>query len=168
MSTLILLGNDDITRNTIMGGNIDVDRYLQDIKTAQNLYVKPILGESLYNKISDDYEADGLTGSYLVLYEDYVKEMIIHSATEIYLSHGAYMVSNNGITKLRTDSSDSISKEEVDYLVQASRKLFQMYETEFLKWIRNNPLDEYAQPCATRDRLMVGGWSLKRRGCRRF
>jgi hypothetical protein len=163
MATTILLLNDDLTRNSILGGNIDVDRYLQDIKHAQNTYIKPLLGSDLYNKIVTDFENATLTGLYNTLYEDYVKELLIHSSAEIYLSHGAYMVSNNGITKLKSDSSEAVSKEEVDYLVESSRKLYKLYEREFFKWINLNPLPEYpVESTPSTRRLNIGGWSLRR------
>lgn len=164
MATTILLSNEDLTRNSILGGNIDRDRYLQDIKHAQNIYIKPLLGETLYNKIVVDYENEDLTGSYSTLYNDFVKELLIHSSAEIYLSHGAYMVSNNGITKMKSDSAEAVSKEEIDYLVQSSRNLYELYKTEFLKWIKLNPLPEYpVESTVSSRRMNVGGWALKRR-----
>ena len=125
--TTILIKEEQLTRNTIIGGNVDVDRYLQAIKACQNLYIKPLLGSTLYNKIVADFETSSLSGLYLEMFNDYITEMIIHGSAEIYLGQAAYMVSNSGITKTKTDASETISKEEVDYLVQSSRKLYNLY-----------------------------------------
>ena len=160
--TTILIKSDQLTRNTIIGGNVDPDRYLQAIKACQNLLIKPLLGEKLYDKIVADYETDSLSGLYLRLYNDYISEMITHGSTEIYVSHGAYMITNNGITKGKTDNADSVSKEEVDYLVQASRKLYKLYETEFLKWIKLNDIPEYDKPCVVKSNN-YGGWYIKKK-----
>ena len=132
----ILIKQEELTRNTLIGGNVDVDRYLQAIKACQNVLIKPLLGLELYNKIVSDFETGSLSGLYLEMFDDYIKEMIIHGSAEIYLSQGAYMISNNGITKTKTDSSETVSKEEIDYLVEASRKLYRLYEEQFLKWIK--------------------------------
>lgn len=161
--TTILIRQDELTRNTIIGGNVDVDRYLQAIKACQNLYIKPLLGATLYDKIVLDFENSTLTGLYLELFDDYVKEMIIHGSTEIYLSQGAYMVSNSGITKTKTDSSETISKEEIDYLVEASRKLYRLYEEQFLVWIKDNDIPEYDKPNKPKHRT-YGGWWIKKKG----
>ena len=166
MATTILIPADALTRNTILGGNIDVDRYLNSIKACQNTFVKPLLGNALYNKISIDYENGDLTGLYLTLYEDYVKELVIHGSAEIYLTNGAYMVSNNGITKMKSDSAETVSKEELDFLVQSSKKLYALYEREFFKWIKENPLPEYpVESTASKRTVNIGGWVLKRRQC---
>ncbi len=142
----ILIKQDQLTRNTIIGGNVDPDRYLQAIKACQNLLIKPLLGKTLYDKIVADFETNTLSGLYLEMFNDYITEMIIHGAAEIYLTQGAYMVTNNGITKGKTDSAESVNKEEVDYLVQASRKLYKLYEEQFLDWIKVNTITEYEKP----------------------
>lgn len=163
MATIILINNDELVKNTILGGNIDKDRYVSSIKIAQNTYIKPLLGDDLYNKICQDYFNDTLTGLYNTLYEDFVKDLVIHSATMYYLTHGAYMVSNNGITKMRSDSAETVSKEELDFLVDSSKKLYYLYERNFLKWIKANPLTEYKTNESAR-RINIGGWTLRKRG----
>ncbi len=160
----ILIKAEDLTRNTLIGGNLDVDRYLQAIKACQNIYIKPLLGKELYDKIVLLYENDNLTGLYLELYESYVQELIIHGSAEIYLAQGAYMVSNNGITKTKTDTSETVDKNEIDFLVQASRKLYNLYETEFLKWIKTVTIPEYPLNTTLKGKT-YGNWFLKNRGC---
>ena len=163
--TTILIKQEELTRNTLIGGNVDVDRYLQAIKACQNLLIKPILGTTLYNKIVTDYETNSLSGLYLEMFDEYIKEMIIHGSAEIYISQGAYMISNNGITKTKTDASETISKEEVDYLVEASRKLYRLYEEQFLDWIKINPVPEKDKPSGIKHKTYGGWWIKKTGGC---
>lgn len=164
MATIILLKPDELTKNTILGGNIDVDRYVPCIKACQNTKIKPLLGEELYNKICNDFYSGSLSGEYETLYENYVKEMVIHGSAMVYLSVGAYMVSNNGITKMKSDANEAVSKSEVDYLVNFSQTLYENYERQFLDWIKLHPLPEYpVESCeVSGNRVLVGGWSLKR------
>jgi hypothetical protein len=164
MATIILLKNNELTKNTILGGNIDADRFIPAIKAAQNTKIKPLLGKELYNKVCTDFASSSLSGDYLELYNDYLKDMVIYSSSEIYLSVGAYMVSNNGITKIKTENSETVEKNEVDFLVQQYAKLYNHYEREFIKWIKLNPLPEYTlNDCNPNiNRINVGGWSLKK------
>lgn len=165
MATILLLKADELTKNTILGGNIDVSKYTPSIKACQQTKIKSLLGKELYTKICEDFKLGTLTGVYLELYEDYIKELVIHGSAEIYLSVGAYNVSSGGITKLQSmEGQTSISKEEVDFLVQASMKLYNQYERDFLKHIKTIDIPEYKRSCST-NRINVGGWSLKRRGC---
>jgi len=159
--TTILIKQEELTRNTLIGGNVDTDRYLQAIKACQNLLIKPVLGTALYNKISNDFEQQTLSGLYLEMFDDYIKEMIIHGSAEIYIAQGAYMVSNNGITKTKTDSSETVTKVELDYLVESSRKLYRLYEDQFLTWIKDNPVPEYIKTGDIKYRT-YGGWFIKK------
>lgn len=162
--TTILIKQEQLTRNTIIGGNVDTDRYLQAIKACQNIYIKPLLSKTLYDKIVSDYENNTLSGLYLEMFDDYITELIIHGSADIYLSQGAYMISNNGITKTKTDSSETVTKEEVDYLVEASRKLYRLYEGQFLEWIKDNPVPEYIKTCNAIKKYTVGGWFISKKG----
>jgi len=158
----ILITAEDLTRNTLIGGNVDVDRYLQAIKACQNIYIKPLLGKELYDVIVSLYETNTLTGSYLTLYNDYICHLVIHGGAEIYLSQGAYMISNNGITKTKTESSEAVDKNEIDFLIQASRKLYDLYEREFYNWIKTADLPEYTKSCGSKGNT-YGGWFLRKK-----
>ncbi|CAB4153512.1 hypothetical protein UFOVP639_6 [uncultured Caudovirales phage] len=166
---IILLQTNDITKNTIIGGNVDIDRLLPAVKACQETMIRKLLGIPLYTKMTNDYLAGngsaGFTGLYLELYNDYIKPMLIHGSSDIFLRSGAYLVSNNGITKSKTPDADSISKEEVDYLAQASRGLYRDYERDYRDWIKvNGPsIPEYSMTIKTSDRIVnVGGWVLPR------
>ena len=75
METL-LLSDLDITQNTPLGGNIDVDKYRFCIADAQLSKLEEILGETLYERLKTDYSGNVLSGSYAVLYDKYVKPFL--------------------------------------------------------------------------------------------
>ena len=52
MATALFIKTEDVLRNSIMDGNIDVDKYIQFIKLAQEIDIQNITGTSLYNKFS--------------------------------------------------------------------------------------------------------------------
>ncbi len=99
MATTILLKENELTKNTLLGGNIDIDLYIPCIADAQRIRLEEILGETLYNKICLDFEDDELAGEYLTLYEGYIVPFLIAAAAVEYLLIGAYKVNNNGIFK---------------------------------------------------------------------
>ena len=69
----ILLNDNEITESTLLGGNIDVDRYKFCIIDAQISKLEESLGETLYEKIKTDFENNVLTGDYLILHTKYIK-----------------------------------------------------------------------------------------------
>ncbi len=65
MSKNILLISETILKErTKLHSNVDPKLLFPDIKVAQDMYIEPLLGTALYNKILDDINAGTLTGAY--------------------------------------------------------------------------------------------------------
>ena len=58
----IWLRENELTKNTLLGGNIDIDLYIPCIADAQRTRLEEILGETLFNKIDVDFGNDDLSG----------------------------------------------------------------------------------------------------------
>lgn len=167
MATIILISNDVLTRNSIIGGNVDVDKLWPSVKAAQQTQLKPLLTEELYDKICNDYLNDNLSGLYLEMYDNYIKDLLIYSSAAIYIgAGGAYQITNMGITKGRTETSETISKNEVDYLYNFNKQLYEGLKEDFLKWIKDKDIPEYKKSCNKQNQRLLGGWLLKKRNCK--
>jgi hypothetical protein len=165
MATTILLRENELTKNTLLGGNIDIDLYIPCIADAQRTRLEEILGETLYNKICLDFENDDLEGDYLTLYEGYIVPFIIAAAAVEYLLIGAYKVNNNGIFKAQPDNSVAVDKTEVDYLVNNMRLKSEMYRDRMFRWLARFHLPEYVSNSNNivnpmRSNLICGKWWL--------
>ena len=135
MATALFIKPIDIKRNTIIDGNVDVDKFIQFIKIAQQIHVRNYLGSDLYNRISDDIIADTLTGDYLSLVNTYIQPMLIHFAMVDYLPFAAYQIKNGGVFKHSSENSETVSKNEVDYLVNKEREFAEYYTRRFIDYI---------------------------------
>ena len=121
MATALFISRTDLVKNSIIDGNTDSDKFIQFIKIAQEIDIQNYLGTDLYNKISADIIAGTLTGDYLNLVNDYVQPMLIWWAQVNYLPYAAYQIKNGGVFKHTSENSESVSKNEVDYLVEKAR-----------------------------------------------
>ena len=139
----ILLNDNEITNSTLLGGNIDVDRYKFCIIDAQISKLEESLGETLYEKIKTDFDANTLSGNYLILHTKYIKPFLIHQSALEYLKIGAYHVSNGGIYKHTPSNGTAIDKNEVDFLVENQRVKAEMYMQRMEKWLSLNRIPEY-------------------------
>lgn len=132
MATALFITPKDLKQNSLIDGNVDVDKFIQFIKIAQQIHVQNYLGTALYDKISQDILDGNLTGDYLTLVRDYIKDMLIHFAMVDYLPFAAYQVSNGGVFKHTSENSESVSKEEVDTLIEKHRTFAQFYTRRFI------------------------------------
>lgn len=158
----LLLNDLDLTENTPLGGNIDVDKFRFCIADAQVSKLEEILGETLYEKIKTDYTANTLSGNYSILYTKYVKPFLIHQSAVEYLLIGAYNIANGGIFKNTPQNGTAVEKSEVDFLVQNQRSKAEMYQARLEKWLARNILPEYYTYLNTTivpaTRQSYGGW----------
>ena len=94
----------------------------------------------LKNKISNDILADPstLTGAYLTLVNTYLQPMLIHFAMTDYLPFAAYQVKNGGVFKHISENAESVSKNEVDYLVGKERKFAEYYTRRMIDYVTYN------------------------------
>lgn len=139
----ILLKDNQITQSTVLGGNIDVDKYKYCIIDAQLSRLEELLGEDLYEKIRVDFENDDLSDDYLILHTKYITPFLVHQSAMHYLKVGAYQVTNGGIYKHTPANGTPIEKTEVDFMVQEQRSMAEMYAQRMEKWLCKTRLTEY-------------------------
>ena len=138
MATALFIKREDLIRNSILDGNIDTDKFIQFIKIAQQIHVRNYLGSDLYDKIGADIIAGTLTGNYLTLVNTYIQPMLIHFAMVDYLPFAAYQVKNNGVYKHTSENAETVSKSEIDYLVNKEREFAEYYTRRFIDYISFN------------------------------
>ena len=138
MATVLFITRTDLVKNSIIDGNTDTDLYIQFIKVAQEIEIKNYLGSKLYKKIADEITAGTLGGNYLTLVNDYVQPMLIWYAQAEYMPYAAYQIKSGGIYKHTSENAETVSKTEVDFLVQKARNTAEYYTQRFLDYINNN------------------------------
>ena len=140
---VILLTDNEISKNTLLSGNIDKDKLRQCILDAQAERLEVLLGEKLYEKICADYEADTLEDEYLNLYTDYIKPFLIRQSALEYLKIGAFSVSNNGIFQPTSQNAQPISDAQLQVLKDEMSIKANAYADRMHRWLKQNNLPEY-------------------------
>lgn len=127
-----------ITKDTIIGGNVDIDKYIMCIKNTQIRVVRPLLGTDLYTKIVNDLDNETLTGLYLELYNSYLKPITKYESCSDYVAISPYTLNNGGLYKNSPDNVEVVSKKEVDALSERYSSIAQTYINDFNRWIELN------------------------------
>jgi len=135
MATALFISRTDLVKNTIIDGNVDTDKFIQFIKIAQEIHITNYLGSKLYDKISADIVANTLTGDYLTLVSDFIQPMLIHFAMVEYLPFASFQIKNGGVFKHSSENAESISKSEIEFLVQKQRDFSEYYTRRFVDYI---------------------------------
>ena len=124
MATALFISREDLVRNTLISGSLDIDKFIQFINIAQVIHVQNFTGTKLYDAISNMIINNTLTvadnPNYLKLVTDYLQPMLIQYAMVEYLPFAAYTVGNGGVYKHTSETSVSVDKTEVDFLIEKS------------------------------------------------
>lgn len=166
MATALFIKTEDIKRNTIMSGSVDVDKFIQYIKLAQEIHIQRYLGTDLYKRLQDGIKANDLTTVEKTLLNDYIQDTLIHYAMAEYMPFAAYQVANGGVFKHSPENSISVDKSEVDFLAEKSREHARYYADRLVKHLCNNSTLYPQYSTNTEDDirpsrdLNTGGWYL--------
>jgi hypothetical protein len=138
MAQALFITRNDLVKYTAVNGNVDTDKFIQFIKISQDIHIQNYLGSDLFDKISDDIINEDLTGDYLSLVDTYIKPMVIHWAMVEYLPFASYTIANKGVYKHSSENSDTVVKDEIDFLIEKSRNLAQYYTDRFISYMSFN------------------------------
>lgn len=138
MAQALFVTREDIVKFTALSGNLDIDKYIQFIKIAQDIHIQNYLGSKLFDKINDDIVAGTLASPYTTLLSQYIKPMVIHFAMVEYLPFAAYTIANKGVFKHNSENSTNVEKNEVDFLIEKERDIAQHYTNRFIDYMSYN------------------------------
>jgi len=145
MATALFISTTDLKKNSIIDGNVDVDKLLPMVRVAQEIDIRNLLGSDLYDKVSADIIADSLSGDYLTLVNTYVQPTLIWFAQMNYIPFAAYTITNKSVLKHSSETAQNVDKNEVDYLVGKAREYANYYSTRLVDYLcfNNNLFPEY-------------------------
>lgn len=162
MEDILLLYPNDISTYTNISGNLDLDRITPYIRLAQRTELKRILGLDLYNKIAEDFKNDALTGKYLELYTNFVKDILINYASYYVIIFNSIRTDNKGNFLYSPENAEPADFGDVEKIASRYQKIGAAMELEFGKWLCNNKLPERLDSggCCNTNNTFKMNWML--------
>ena len=141
MATVLFIDRTDLVRNSILDGNVDTDKFIFFIKTAQEIHIQNYLSTKMYNALTAAIVA-GIdlpeNARWKSLLDEYVVPMLIWFTQVDYIPFASYQIRNGGMFKHRSENADTVSKDEVDYLVEKARTNAEWYSRRFIDFMAFN------------------------------
>jgi hypothetical protein len=132
----LFCSRNDIVKRTPLGGNVDPEKIIPFVKTAQDKYILITLGTVLYSKLQEDVKNGTLTGQYKTLMDEYIVDTLVHYALVEALPFLAYTIANGGIVKnISSEQATSPSKVDIDYLLQKELQTAQFYAERLVTYL---------------------------------
>lgn len=159
MSLNVLLISDEILKDrTAIHGNIDPKLLYPEIKVAQDMYIHPILGSALYDKILTDINVSGTTtGEYKILLDKYVVDALLYYTLAGLPETLSYQFWNKGVMRKVGDSTELPSMSDLIDISNKYRIRAEWYADRLTKYLRQYAsstfLPEYVSPGDTMDTI---------------
>lgn len=139
MSLNILLISEQIIKDrTAIHGNIDPKLLFPEIKIAQDMYIHPILGTSLFNKLINDVNVSGVTGDYKNLLDNYVIDPLMYYVLASLPVPLSYQFWNKGVVRKQGDSTELPTMSELIDLANQYRIRAEWYAERLMKYLKQN------------------------------
>tara|TARA_R110000744_G_scaffold178805_1_gene297816 strand:- start:1646 stop:2152 length:507 start_codon:yes stop_codon:yes gene_type:complete len=140
MATVLFINRTDLVRNSIIDGNVDTDKYIQFIKIAQEIHIQNYLGSQMYDALTVAIPNIDLPANarWKTLLDDYIVPMLIWFSQVEYIPFASYQLRNGGMFKHRSENAETVSKEEVDFLVEKARTNAEWYSRRFIDFMSFN------------------------------
>ena len=120
MAYALFITRNDIIKNSPLQGAIDADALLPFCITAQDKYLKNLLGTVLFDYIQAQIVAgtfNSLSTYYQDLMDDYIKNALIWYACVEYIPFSSVQFKSNGAVKQQSEQGIAPTKGEIDYLL---------------------------------------------------
>ena len=120
MAYALFINRNDIIKNTPLQGAIDADALLPFVRTAQDKYLKNLLGTVLFNYLQAQITANtfgSLSSYYQDLMDDHIKYTLLWYACVEYIPFSSVQFKSNGAVKQQSEQGIAPAKSEIDYLL---------------------------------------------------
>ena len=150
MAYALFINRNDIIKNTPLQGAIDADALLPFVRTAQDKYLKNLLGTILFDYLQAQIIAnnvDNLSVYYQDLLDDYVKNALMWYSCVEYIPFSSVQFKSNGSVKQQSEQGIAPSKSEIDYLLAKALNNADYYALRLQNYLiaYSNNIPQYLQ-----------------------
>lgn len=159
MSLNILLISDEILKDrTGVHSNTDAKLLYPEIKAAQDMFIHPILGTALFNKLISDVNVSGVTGNYKTLLDDYIIDPLLYYVLSELPEALSYQFWNKGVVRKQGDSTELPTMSELVDVSNKYRQRAEWYAERLSKYLKqtatSSMFPEYLQPGEGQDTIL--------------
>lgn len=136
--------------------NIDDKLLYPEIKAAQDMYILPLLGSNLFNKLQNDIENDELAGDYKDLMDDYIIDALLNYVLAELPDGLSNQFWNRGLSRKGGDDLQPLSMSEMYNVVSKYRNRAEHYAKRCRMYLIQNGTAKFPEYNA----VLVGADSI--------
>jgi hypothetical protein len=127
-----------IKDRTGLHANVDEKLVLPEIKTAQDMYILPALGSTLYNKLQSAINGSTLNADENTLLNNYIADCLIYYVMSELPMGLSYQFYNKGLLRKSGDNTENPSMQDMIDVANRYRTRAEFYKQRLIKFLRQN------------------------------
>lgn len=135
---ILFISVQSIKDRTGLHANVDEKLVLPEIKTAQDMYILPALGSTLYNKLQSAVSASTLNANEQGLLDNYVADCLIYYVMSELPMGLSYQFYNKGLLRKSGDNTENPSMQDMIDVANRYRTRAEFYKQRLIKYLRQN------------------------------
>ena len=135
---ILLISAEMIKDRTAIHTNIDEKLLFPTIKVCQDMYIHPLLGSALFNKIITDVDAGTIAGDYKDLLDDYIVDCLCWWVLSESIFDVTYQLWNKGMIKKIGDSTEAPGTDELEGMRNRFRARAEWYGQRLKQYLIAN------------------------------
>jgi len=142
MKTTLFISRDTLIKRTVVGGNINPEKLIPHVYTAQSKYILPILGTILYEKLQSaiilEQSGTAMEARLKLLLDDYITDTLVHYAVVEFLPWSLYMFGEGGTLLNTPEFKTNPDKRSVDFILQKELQSSQFFAERLTNYLIAN------------------------------
>ena len=135
MRDILFISPENIYERSAVHRNIDSKMIVPEIKAAQEMYLLPVLGTALYERLQDAILDDCLDDDEQTLLRDYIRDPLIHYTISELAPALSFQLWNKGLTRKTTENSEAVSSSEIDDFTAKFKNRAEWYLERLIRYL---------------------------------
>ena len=137
---------EELKQNNVINANVDSEYIEPALREAQDIFLREIIGDALYNTIENKINGNTLTGKYLTLVNQYIKPYLENRMLASLVVPISMKIRNAGVIQQFDQGFNSSNVKDVAYLADYYNGRVEFYENRMTEYLKKNINDipEYA------------------------
>jgi len=140
MSSLIITENY-LKESSVLNGNVDMKIITPTILLCQDKYIKPLLGEDLFDEILGQIQTSTTTALNEYILDNYVLSALVYYTMTELTPAMKYKYANIGIVSNNDSNAVAADLDEIKFLMDQWRNNAEMYAERCTLYLRDNTTD---------------------------
>jgi hypothetical protein len=135
---IIFITEQLFKERTGASNQIDAKQLFPMIKVAQDVYIQPALGSTLYNRLQFGVDGNNLNANETYLIDNYITDALIWYTMSMLPMTMGFQLFSKGFLQKSSEESNTPSRGDLELIEQKYLSMAEFYKTRMIRYLQEN------------------------------